>query len=307
MKVLIIGLGSIARKHIQALKKVNSDVQLFALRSTNANNEIGIQNIYSSSEIPSDIQFVIISNPTSLHGQTILDLLYLKKPLFIEKPTLSSLAFADEISRGLSNNKIVSYCAFNLRFHPCLTWLKQNLPADGVLELNAYCGSYLPDWRKNSDYKKSYSARAILGGGVHLDLIHEMDYVLWLLGKPLQHSGMIRKLSNLEIDSNDYAHYILNYPDAVATISLNYYRRSAKRNCEIVFHDKVWNIDLIRNMIVDDYGNILFQSSAQPQEMYDEQMRYFVNCLDTQISPMNMFDESLDALSLCLDVHSSIN
>ena len=43
------------------------------------------------------------------------------------------------------------------------------------------CHSYLPQWRKKN-YKKSYSSNAKLGGGVSLDLSHEIDYIQWIFG-----------------------------------------------------------------------------------------------------------------------------
>ena len=45
-------------------------------------------------------------------------------------------------------------------------------------------GQYLPDWRTNADYSKSYSASFEMGGGVLFDLIHEIDLAVNLMGQP---------------------------------------------------------------------------------------------------------------------------
>ena len=44
-----------------------------------------------------------------------------------------------------------------------------------------------------------------MGGGVGIDLIHEWDYLTWLFGTPVETYSIQRKISNLEIDSDDVA------------------------------------------------------------------------------------------------------
>lgn len=88
MKVLIIGLGSIAQKHIQAIRSIRPDAEIYALRSSaNASIIPDVRNIYTTAEIENNkFEFILISNPTALHHQTISRLLQYNIPLFIEKP-----------------------------------------------------------------------------------------------------------------------------------------------------------------------------------------------------------------------------
>ena len=48
MKVLIVGLGSIARKHVDALFSINKDVEIYALRSNYNKKNKGIKKIIDS-------------------------------------------------------------------------------------------------------------------------------------------------------------------------------------------------------------------------------------------------------------------
>ncbi len=85
MKVLIIGLGSIALKHIKALKKVDEKIEIFALRSSKSEVEFDIHDIsciYSFDELNFIPDFIIISNPTFRHFKTIEDLFASKVPHF---------------------------------------------------------------------------------------------------------------------------------------------------------------------------------------------------------------------------------
>ena len=101
------------------------------------------------------------------------------------------------------------------------------------------------------DYKKVYSTNGAMGGGVHLDLIHEMDYALWLFGEPSSIKSTLRSSSRLYIDAIDSANYTLIYDNFVVNIVLNYFRKDTKRNCEIVFTEETWNVDLTKNTIVN--------------------------------------------------------
>ena len=203
MKVLIIGLGSIAQKHIASILKLVPDTLFYALRSNiNSINKDNIENIYDINDTPNDINFIIISNPTSYHKLTIEKLLENNIPMFIEKPAFHSLNGVDELVKSVDNSNLVNYVACNFRFHPCIEYLKSELPNRNkfINEINVYCGSYLPDWRIGNDFKKNYSSIIALGGGVHLDLIHEIDYVIWLLGKP--------KSSNIFLSNKSYIYMI---------------------------------------------------------------------------------------------------
>ncbi len=301
MKVLIIGLGSIARKHIVSLRKINPRIEIFALRSNEqSTNEIGVGNIFSISELPSPVDFCIISNPTHLHFDSISNALTLKVPLFIEKPSLMSLDNSQRLIENINQNKIQTYVAFNLRFHPILTFLKENIDPENVVEANVYCGSFLPNWRPLVDYTKIYSSIKEMGGGVHLDLIHEIDYSTWLFGFPDSSISLKRKVSKLKIDSYDFANYNLLYPDKTVNIVLNYYRQQPKRKIEILTNSGVITADLLSQKVYNENGKVLFQSQSTILDTYDYQMKYFIKALNNKTTTFNTFEESLKNLKICL-------
>lgn len=305
MNVLIIGLGSIARKHITALKSLNFDSKIYALRSSlNATIEEGVENIYDIDNSNVLFDFAIISNPTNLHYEFIEKLAQKGIPLFIEKPAIHKLENADKLVQLIEEQKTVTYVACNLRFHPCIVFLKNKIDTAllKINELNVYCGSYLPDWRPGKDFRTIYSANAAMGGGVHLDLFHELDYITWLFGMPNKSKSVLRNISSLEIDAVDYANYILQYDCFTASIILNYYRRKPKREIEIVLDEDTWTIDLIKNEIKNDTGEYLFKTVAfNVKDTYSVQMDYFIDCLKNKVIPMNSLKESVEILKICLN------
>lgn len=305
MKVLIIGLGSIARKHITALQSLKMDSKIYALRSNlNATIEEDVENIYDLADSTIVFDFAIISNPTNLHYEYIEKLAHKGIPLFIEKPAIHSLENADELVQLIKEKQLVTYVACNLRFHPCITFLKDKIDTERlrINEVNVYCGSYLPDWRAGKDFRTIYSANAAMGGGVHLDLFHELDYTTWLFGLPSKSKSVLRNISSLEIDAFDYANYILEYDSFTANVVLNYYRRKPKREIEIVLDEDTWTVDLIKNEIKNDTGEYLFQAiDFSVRNTYLLQLEYFIGCLENEEVPMNSFAASLEILKICLN------
>ena len=156
MNILIIGLGSIAKKHINAINKIKPDAKIYAYRSNNNSNVInGVINIYNIKESNIVFDFVLISNPTIFHEQTILNCLKFICPLFIEKPALSSIENSKFIIDKINEFNVPTYIGCNMRFHPSIIFLKNHFTDNNlrINEVNIYSGSYLPDWRPGLDFR----------------------------------------------------------------------------------------------------------------------------------------------------------
>ena len=302
MKVLIVGLGSIARKHIAALRRLVPDVDITALRSTDHGASLpGVRDIRSLESLDGRPDFAIISNPTARHADAIRDLLPLGVPLFIEKPLFAELGH-EALLDGIRSRGILTYVACNMRFTDTLQFLHDHAGALRVNEVNVYCGSYLPQWRPGTDWRACYSAHPELGGGVHLDLIHELDYIHWIFGDPQAVSKTLRHASTLGIEAADYAHYCLEYRDFCISVTLNYFRRDYKRTVEIVADEGTWTADLAAGRVTDAEDRVLFESSQEKDDDYLEQMRYFLSLLRQGAhAPFNDVFEAYDVLKLCLE------
>lgn len=305
MNILIVGLGTISKKHVEAIRLHRAEAKIYALRSNkNAHLEEGIKNIFGLDEIDFKIDFAIISNSTHLHFEWIEKLIEYKCPLFIEKPALHTLEGTDELLAKMEANNILSYVACNLRFHPCVTFMN-SLVKEGSIgkinEVNVYCGSYLPDWRPGQDFRKFYSANADMGGGVHLDLFHELDYTYHLFGRPSNVHSVMRSKSSLKIDAFDYANYLFEYNDFAANLVLNYFRRKVKRTIEVVSEKDTYIADLIQNKVITDTDEILFEAKDFTiMDTYYDQMKYFMDVVEGKAHPMNELKESVEILKICL-------
>lgn len=305
-KVVFIGLGSIALKHIAALNQLQGVTEIFALRSRlDAKSIDGVHSFYQMDEI-SEIEplFILICNPTVHHEETIKNILKFRIPIFIEKPALHRLENSQNLNKLIKQYRIKTYVACNLRFLGCLKYVKEYLEKNktSINEVNVYAGSHLPSWRPGVDFRKNYSAIEAMGGGVHLDLIHELDYLYWFFGKPDKVQSLMRSVSTLNISAIDYANYILMYPLFTANVVLNYYRKEYKRSLEIVFDTDIWTVDLAKNTVHSSIKNkIIYSDKSNISSTYKLQMQKFIRNLDNDEPEFNSFAESIEVLKIALN------
>jgi predicted dehydrogenase len=305
MTVLFIGFGSIAQKHKKALLRLYPDAAIYALRSKKDAPSIpGVNNTYEWSALPARIDFAVIATPTFLHLESLNILIEKKIPVLLEKPIADSLNGLDQLSKKIIAENAFVYIACNLRFLPVLQFLKKLIEENNpvINEVNIYCGSFLPSWRPDIDFRKNYSANIEMGGGVYLDLFHELDYTCWIFGLPQQSKVLKRNVSSLEINAADYAMYLWEYKKFTAAITLNYYRPVAKRNIEIVFEGDIWNANILTNEIKNSKNEIVFSNEEYTiEDTYFQQMKYVTDCLQNNRQPLlNTFSSSLEILKLCL-------
>ncbi len=302
--VVIIGLGSAGKKHVDSLLELKKNtIDIFALRnkSSNVSKYKNVINIFDLEELTRKPDCFIVSNPTALHFETIKPLLRFKKPIFIEKPVVMNLTQATKLEIALSKNPVLTYVGCNLRFLKVLQFSKDFLTNQSlrINEINIYGGSYLPNWRPTQDFKLSYSANTSMGGGIHLDFIHEIDYLFWLVGKPLGSTKIFRSHSSLNINAVDYANFCFIYKDFVVSVILNYYRMDRKRTCEIVTDSGTILIE-IENGKVYFNQKLIFESEQTILDTYTDQMRYFLDCVKAETKPFNDFTEAFEVLKMCL-------
>jgi predicted dehydrogenase len=305
MKCLFVGFGTIAQKHYAALYSLEPKCKFYALRSSLTPRFINpnVIDVYSWDDIPKKIDFAIISTPTRYHLDSLIKLVDLGINIFIEKPISDDLLGLEELSNLIKRKNIKTYVACNLRFLPVLNYFNEKvLPTiTRINEVTIYCGSYLPSWRDNQDYYSFYSAHESQGGGVHLDLFHELDYACWLFGMPKKSKRFLTNNSSLNITSKDFANYLLLYDYYSVVITLNYFRRDAKREIEVVTDEETFKIDLLKNIISNSQGIIMYEDKMSGiLETYKYQMKYFIDFINDAESEINSIEYSSKILKICL-------
>jgi predicted dehydrogenase len=299
MKFCFFGMGSIGTRHAENVKTLlehqGEHVEIHAFRSSfNAGNVIPAEkSFFSWEELEPPYDAIFISNPTSFHLETLLMTASLGRAFFVEKPSFHTAAIPAGLIAPFSEK--ITHVACPMRFHPIIKTLKEQMPGR-VLAARILCSSYLPDWRKGRDYRKTYSARRDLGGGVALDLIHELDYARHLFGDPVKSVKITGTFSSLEITSDDVAAYILSYCDRLVEVHLDYFGRKKRRELELFCEEDTFVCDLLDNTIVALASN---KTTSFPQvDFHREEIRYFINLTRSGGQSFNSLEDSVQTLRI---------
>ena len=180
----------------------------------------------------------IVASPTSEHLAQARRVVAAGCHVLVEKPLSVTAEGVGELLDAARAADVAVAVAMNLRHHPGPAGVRASVARGEIgtpLVGQVTCGTYLPDWRPQVDYRQSYSARRELGGGVLLDVVHEIDYACWILGPATEVSAWMGRVSDLEIDVEDVALlHIRHEGAAVSSIALDYLDRSYRRGCRIV-------------------------------------------------------------------------
>lgn len=307
MKILFCGLGSIGQRHLRnlsgILKERGVGCTVDALRASDASLPADITALLSGtcrdvSALPRDYDIAFITNPSSLHAQTIASLNGKAQHFYIEKPVFTD-AGVDLDELGLCGGGVY-YVACPLRHHPVVRRVKELVGLERPVAARAVCSSYLPGWRPDTDYRGVYSARRDLGGGVPLDLIHEWDYLCWLFGLPLEAAGYAGKLSALEIDSDDVAVYAASFGDLLLTLHLDYVGRPPMRQIELFGREGTTRGDILAGTVTLPGGTV---EIFDPRDIHYADVAYFIECvLENRTDNMNTPAYAMDVLETALSV-----
>ena len=276
IKICFFGMGSIGKKHLKNLVKIldNREIKFeidIVKRKKEIDDEIKgyVSNIYKIDEfIPNFYDIIFIVNDTSAHIETLNLMKDYSDNFFIEKPLSLNL---NGINLEDYENKNI-YTACPMRYSSVMDYIKNNIDFTKVYSVRAICSTYLPDWRPGVDYRNNYSAKKELGGGVTLDLIHEWDYLIYLLGFPEQIFNLNRKVSHLEISSDDLSIYIAGYKDKLVELHLDYFGRIPTRKVEFYLKEGTIVGDFIANSIILENNEKLI---LQKEDIYIKEMNNF--------------------------------
>ena len=213
MKLLIVGCGSIGKRHARNAKKLGLEVVLCDISEERARelaSEIGAVGVYTDYQVAAEdsgADAALIATPSHLHVAPAFVMLDAGMHVMMEKPLCPSITEAKELRVRVLESQRVFMMAHTFRFRAEWQAVKRLLdtqPVGRVLSAEVMGGWYLPDWHFREDYRLEYAAQRRQGGGVMLtSMSHLFDVVSWFFGDIDSIVGATMRLSDLEIDVDD--------------------------------------------------------------------------------------------------------
>ncbi len=291
-QLLIIGNGSIAKKHNAVIKKIFKKIKIFYVKNKKIEKSLRyINNLISTK----NINLALVCSPTNTHLEYIKFLKKSRINYLVEKPIIKDDQLK-KVNKFLnSKSKIIELVGYQLRFNKILLKMKKLLSKKVVGEIRyikIIVNSYLPNWRK-SNLKNSLSLSKKKGGGVLLELSHEIDYMLWLFGRPKFLKAIIdsNNIFKKNIDERVNIFFKYNKKNIQMDMSLN---SNIEERKLIVEGSKGALIGDILNKKITLYNlnkkKIIFKSKQTNADMLKDQMIFLLNSIKKENNFTNVKD-----------------
>lgn len=293
-KVLIVGAGSIGRRHAKIFSEhFNIDIADISYSRIKLSSKLFEVNNsyfdYKKAIIENNYKFIAICTPPNLHLKIAELSVKYNNNLFIEKPLGLNCTGWKKIAEICKKKNLINYVAYCHRHISYFNKAKKmidNNKIGRVLHANMRWGSYLPDWHPWEKYYNFYMAKKEQGGGALLDESHGIDLIRYLIGEINEVSAFVGKISDLKITSDDIA--ILNLKtnkNSYIQINFDLLARFPRNNLEIIGSKGTIIIDRVdHNLKIFSIKNRSWENFKYTKDdflnMYKQQALYFIDCIN---------------------------
>lgn len=293
MKFLVIGYGSIGKRHAINLSSIFKKSEIFILtRRKNflkkrKEKQFKFLNIQNLKNLPEEnFNAIFICSGANEHISLIHKFFNNTDKIFVEKPLSLSVKNVSKTLSKIKNNKKSFLVGYNLLFNKSLIKLKNIIEKkkDKILKVSVRTGYDLRKWRK-VDYKKTVSADKKKGGGVLLELSHEINNLIWIFGKPLWVSAHISKISNLKINTEDNVFMVIGFKNTIANVNLDFISKNYERSMTFYYKENTIRWSYLNNSIEEFSKNsirmkFIFKGKENKSDSYIDEIKFFLKNKD---------------------------
>ena len=326
MNILVVGFGSIGQRHMMNLLAIYPENNYFVLKQSDRdevildckviNNET-IYTYYERVEFfqnindihLNNIDVAFICNDTSKHLDIAFQLLEKDIDMFIEKPIDSDLTKVFEFNNKLKKHDSIVMIGYQTKFNPVYLKVKEIFQSskNDVNYMEIKWANYLPDYHVYEDYTKRYAGKKALGGGALLTLSHEINILNSFYKDCEIVSSVLQSSKNFSLDVEDYVFALLKCENIDVNFSIGYSQVFEERYIKFQTHSKYVIADLVANKVKifnAHSDNQEFSFSIKRNELFENQTKYFFNCVKNRLLEFNTVDESLRDMELISEIKS---
>jgi len=311
MHILLVSLGTIGRHHLRLLQALDPAPRITVWRRAGSTPN-GVETVHDlASALAAKPDAAFLCGPASEHVAIARKLAEQGIHLFVEKPLSDRLDGVAALIELCAARRVVLAIGYCLRFHPAVAGLRDAIAAGAigrVLHAQAEVGQTLPDWRASGGTPIA-GAVAAFGGGVLLELSHEIDILCWLLGRPSAVSASLARLSDATVDVEDCADLLLEWPGGVrGTAHLDWLSRPSRRSCTVIGTEGTLRADLVTgalDLFADGRRNLLPPAPDRIGATYPAEIAHFLDCIATGAPPLISGTAALDALAVAMAAKDS--
>ena len=193
--VVVVGSGSAGRRHVAAFRAALPATRITVVRRSDSNQptevltRAGADTTDTVAEAVADgVDIGVVAGPAPLHEGAATELLAAGADLLVEKPLTDQPGSAARLVARAAAAQRSLVVGYHLRVGDTVPALRRAIEAGAIgtpTSFDLQVGQHLSAWRAGTDPASSVSARADLGGGVLLELSHELDGLRYLLGDVL--------------------------------------------------------------------------------------------------------------------------
>ena len=335
MKILMIGLGSIGQRHLRNIKRVlGEEAEILAYRvrglqrtfsdtmqirdRVSLEEEYHIRSFASLTEaLLEKPELAFITNPTNMHIPCAIQCAKAGCHLFLEKPVSDSLEGIDELQKAAQDAGIKIFVGYQNRFHPAICAVKEVLEAGSlgkILSVHSVVGERLTTMHTYEDYKETYMARKDMGGGVVTNqLVHEMDYLYYLFGKPVSVYALGGTIGNLGIDVEDNCDELFLMENGTERVAVNvhadFYQSPPSRFIKVIGEKGQIQADLINGTVtktVSDVTEHIAFTEFVRNDMFIEELKLFLSCVKEGGKEAITLEDGIVSLKMAMAIKESM-
>lgn len=308
-RIAIVGLGSIGRRHIRTISSSEPDIEIVAVR--HQNRQPWTEESLVSVVVPNHLEALnngvdaaIICSPASHHARDAWSYLNAGLPVLIEKPVAVSEADASLLTKNFPTRPPL-LVGYTFRYSDGVNLITQWLASGQsgrIIDAHFIARSFLPDWRPGQDYRSTVSAVSELGGGVLLELSHEIDMALAFLGPFIRLSAKLSSSGTLDIEVEDTAYLRLQSSQGVPVeINLDFHSRVPLRVVSIRGEKESLSWDLLTNSAeITSQSGAAFKISLNDSrhDHFSRQLEHFLECANARETPRVTLQNGVNVLRM---------